>query len=265
MPKETRQRSEKAGKKRAVTEGSPRRASPRAAPPRSRRNEGQEELYETEGRPDGEMPTEDDDRVAPEDIYQDEAGEEGGMDGEGVVGRRARKPALTEAEAESVRRIQALLEKHQDDEPRGRKGKRTEEKKFELVEHTADVGIQAYGDTVSQAFENAALGMFSIITDPSRVSPTQDFRVTVEGEDLKEVLQDWLSQLLILSQVNGMLFSGFRVELRPVDGRVVLTGQAIGEPVDPDRHVYKTEIKAVTHHMLEVHENPPKVKVLFDL
>jgi len=224
-----------------------------------------EERYEEMDGVDGEMPSDDTEsgRVSPEDIYRDEA--EDGAGGEGPVRKRSRKTAISESEAESMKRIQALLEKHMGDEPRRKGGRQTIVKKFDLVEHTADVGVQAYGETVSQAFENAALGMFSIITDPSKVAPNKDFQVIVEGENLKEVLQDWLSQLLILSQVQGMLFSGFKVELKTADGRFMLTGEAIGEPVDPDRHVYKTEIKAVTHHMLEVHENPPKVKVLFDL
>jgi len=127
------------------------------------------------------------------------------------------------------------------------------------------VGIKAFGDTHNEAFENAALGMFNIITDPEKVGLTQDFEVMIEGDDLKTLLHEWLSQLLILSQVNGMLFGGFKVEMRPLQFGMGLTGQALGEPADPKKHVYKTEIKAVTHHMLEVREQPPMVKVLFDI
>ena len=54
-------------------------------------------------------------------------------------------------------------------------------------------------------------------------------------------------------------------EMRPLQFGMGLTGQALGEPADPKKHVYKTEIKAVTHHMLEVREHPPMVKVLFDI
>jgi SHS2 domain-containing protein len=264
MPKQAGKGSGKSAPKREPVEAKRRARAP--VMPRERLQDVEpEELYDEIDGADGGMPSDDSDpdRVSPEDIYRDEAGE--GVGGEGLVRKRSRKTAISEAEAESMKRIQALLEKHMDEEPPRKKGRQAGEKKFDLVEHTADVGVQAYGETVSQAFENAALGMFSIITDPARVAPNQDFQVIVEGENLKELLQDWLSQLLILSQVQGMLFSGFKVELKNEDGKFRLTGQAIGEPVDPDRHVYKTEIKAVTHHMLEVHDNPPKVKVLFDL
>jgi SHS2 domain-containing protein len=169
--------------------------------------------------------------------------------------------------SEEGRHIMELLEKHQEyaEERPSRRPHPQPAKRFEVVEHTADVGIKAYGDTINEAFENAALGMFNIITDPSKIGLQQDFEVMIEGEDLKTLLHEWLSQLLILSQVNGMLFGGFRVEMKPVQYGLGLTGWAIGEPADPRKHVYKTEIKAVTHHMLEVRERPPMVKVLFDI
>jgi SHS2 domain-containing protein len=171
------------------------------------------------------------------------------------------------AESEEGRHILELLEKHQEysEAPPSRRARPPAAKRFEVVEHTADVGIKAYGETITEAFENAALGMFNIITDPAKVGLQQDFEVMIEGEDLKTLLHEWLSQLLILSQVNGMLFSGFRVEMKPLQYGMGLTGWAIGEPADPGKHVYKTEIKAVTHHMLEVRERPPMVKVLFDI
>jgi SHS2 domain-containing protein len=62
-----------------------------------------------------------------------------------------------------------------------------------------------------------------------------------------------------------MLFSSFKVDLKDIDGGFGLKGLVMGETADPSRHVYKTEIKAVTHHMLEVKEHPPMVKVLFDI
>jgi SHS2 domain-containing protein len=171
------------------------------------------------------------------------------------------------ADTEAGRHLMELLEKEQEygELPRSRRPRSRAERRFEIVEHTADVGIRAFGETLPEAFENAALGMFNIITEPARVAPSQDFEVIVEGEDLKALLHEWLSQLLILSQVDGMLFSGFKVALRPVEHGYGLTGQVLGETADPKKHVYKTEIKAVTRHMLEVRERPPMVKVLFDI
>ena len=194
-----------------------------------------------------------------------EEGSDGLEDGGPGLSRLRWSPAARETP--DGRRIRQLLEKHAsapDPAPRRRRaGPRV---KFELIEHTADVGVRAYGATLSQAFENAALGMFSIVTEPEEVSPVQDFDLELGAEDLRDLLHEWLSRLLALSQVNGVLFSSFRVELgaRP-GGGVELRGVASGEPADPSRHAYKTEIKAVTRHMLEVREDPPSVRVLFDI
>jgi SHS2 domain-containing protein len=169
---------------------------------------------------------------------------------------------------ESEKHILELLDKEQTlcaPRAKGKVNARARAEKFRYLDHTADVGIQAFGETLGEAFENAALGMFDIITDPSKVGAQKDFEVTIEGEDLKALLHEWLDQLLILSQVNNMLFSSFKVDLRDIDGGFGLTGLVMGEPADPSRHVYKTEIKAVTRHMLEVKEHPPMVKVLFDI
>jgi SHS2 domain-containing protein len=126
------------------------------------------------------------------------------------------------------RHILELLQKQQDlCAPRASRPK-APMKRFRLLDHTADVGLQAFGETIGEAFENAALGMFNIITDPGRVGAQQDFEVTVEGEDLKTLLHDWLDQLLILSQVNNILFSSFKVDLRRLEGRMSLTGLAMG-------------------------------------
>jgi len=199
------------------------------------------------------------------------AGEEGwdgdgaGEGGEPEPGAGGESPAPM---GESARRIMELLDKEEDlcaPKPKGKPGGRARPDRFRVLDHTADVGIQAFGESLCEAFENAALGMFNIITDPSRVSAQKDFEVTVEGTDLKDLLHEWLAQLLILSQVQNMLFSSFKVDLRDIGGRVSLTGRVMGEQADPARHVYKTEIKAVTHHMLEVRKDPPMVKVLFDI
>jgi SHS2 domain-containing protein len=193
-------------------------------------------------------------------------GEDGGGDAEEPDSEK--RLAGPSGSNESERRILELLDKEQTlcaPKAKGKGNARARPEKFRFLDHTADIGIQAFGETLGEAFENAALGMFNIITDPSKVGAQKDFEITIEGDDLKNLLHEWLDQLLILSQVNNMLFSSFKVNLKDLDNGVGLTGLVMGEPADPSKHVYKTEIKAVTHHMLEVRTNPPMVKVLFDI
>src|SRR5512135_3120059 len=84
--------------------------------------------------------------------------------------------------------------------------------KFEFLEHTADILIAAYGQTVEEAFENSALAMFEVMTDTTKVNPTQQDTVEVEAEDEYALLYNWLEALLVKFEVNGMLYSKFKID-----------------------------------------------------
>ncbi len=138
--------------------------------------------------------------------------------------------------------------------------------KFEIIEHTADVGIKAFGKNVEEAFENAALGMFSIITDPEKVEEIGEYRIVNKALDLEELLVEFLSELLFIQQVKDVLFSKFEVKIEQQNDSYQLTAKAFGEIYDDTKHEYVTEIKAVTRHILEVKNSDPyHVKVLFDI
>ncbi len=138
--------------------------------------------------------------------------------------------------------------------------------KYEVFEHTADVGIRAHGKDLSEAFENAALGMFDIITDIGKVEAVGGYKIVLEGSDLEQMLVDWLSELLFIHTVKGIMFSKFSVRRDEEEGKWRLEGEAEGENYDEGKHPYHTEIKAVTHHMLEINKNELyKIQVLFDI
>lgn len=139
-------------------------------------------------------------------------------------------------------------------------------KKFEVFEHTADVGIRAYGKDLNEAFENAAIGMFDIITDMEKVEAIGEYRIVIEASDLEQLLVDWLSELLYIHTVKQVMFSNFSVEIEGEEGKWLLKGGASGEDYDEEKHPYDTEIKAVTHHILEIRKNEGyRVQVLFDI
>jgi len=138
------------------------------------------------------------------------------------------------------------------------------EKKFEIVEHTADVGVRAYGDTISECFENAARGMFAIITDNSKIESVEEYSIKLKSNDLENLLVDWLSELLFLNSAYNLVFGDFKVRIDEND--FSLDGKAFGEKYDRNKHRYGMEIKAVTYHMLEVKKGSPcVVQVLFDI
>ncbi len=137
-------------------------------------------------------------------------------------------------------------------------------KTYELIDHTADVGIKAYGKTLPEAFENAAKGMFDIITDSSEIESVGQYNIELEAPDLEQLLVDWLSELLFLNSAKNLVFGFFKIDLDEKNKK--LTAKVFGEKFDLSKHKIGAEIKAVTYHMLEVKKKKPyHVQVLFDI
>lgn len=134
---------------------------------------------------------------------------------------------------------------------------------FEIIDHTADVAIAAYGADMKKAFSNAALGMFSIITDLDIVNEKVIRDVEVTADEMKVLLVSWLNELLFICEVDKILFKRFDIsELS--DTRML--AKCYGEKINLKRHKFKAEIKAATYHMLEIEEgNGVRVQVLFDI
>lgn len=132
--------------------------------------------------------------------------------------------------------------------------------RYETLEHTADIMIRAFGSTIEELLENAAYAMFDQIADLSSVRLVNEYSLTIEGEDLSQLMVDLLSELLYLHDTKIVLLSEFDAEY---DGEV-LHMSARGEPVDKRRHIMKTAIKAVSYHALDVSPEKGYAQVLFD-
>src|SRR5512137_2949387 len=83
--------------------------------------------------------------------------------------------------------------------------------KFEFLEHTADILIAAHGQNLEEVFENAALAMFEVMTDTTKIAAVQEDVVEVAAEDEYALLYSWLEALLVKFEINGMLFSKFKI------------------------------------------------------
>jgi SHS2 domain-containing protein len=133
--------------------------------------------------------------------------------------------------------------------------------KYEFIEHTADIGIKAYGKTVDESFANAALGMFNVMTDVSKVEPVGEYEVKVKSDNMENLLVDWLGELLFLHETQDVLLSEFDVK---IDG-LSLDAKVRGEALDRKKHELKDDVKAITYHMLEVNQEEGYLKVLLDI
>jgi len=135
-------------------------------------------------------------------------------------------------------------------------------KRFRLIEHTADVGLVAYGRTLAEAFANAAYGLFSIIAELKTVKETESRQLDLSEEDLEALLFEWLNRLIYFFDVEMLLFKRF--EVRDFDGHG-LKATCYGEKYDPSRHQIKTGVKSATYHMLKVDREKNQVQVIFDV
>ena len=135
---------------------------------------------------------------------------------------------------------------------------------YELVDHTADLGIRVWADDVTGLFKEAAKALFDIITDLTKVEAHVKREIVVQGSGQEELMVAWLNELLYLHEVERLLLCDFSI-VEIDEGRV--TGVANGEEFDEARHSVKTEVKAVTYHQLEIKEHGGRwqAQVIFDI
>ena len=137
-------------------------------------------------------------------------------------------------------------------------------KRFESIDHPSDIGIIAYGKSISELFENAAFGMFSLMTDPKKVAGKTEFEVEAAADDIESLLVNWLNELLFLEDTKHVLFGSFKI--KGISDKEI-KGEALGEKIDVSRHKISRSIKAATYNQLKIwqEEGVWKARVVFDV
>lgn len=137
-------------------------------------------------------------------------------------------------------------------------------KPYEVFEHTADVGLDAYGGSLEELFVNAARGMQSLMVPPEQLQATTTRAIQVEGHDQISLLVAWLNHQIFLFDTEYLLFRDFRVIAMTATS---LTAEATGEPYDAERHELSSAIKAVTWHQAAVEPTATgyKARIIFDI
>jgi SHS2 domain-containing protein len=138
--------------------------------------------------------------------------------------------------------------------------------KFEFLEHTADVYIRAYGKTMAEAYENAALATFETMTDTEKVAQTQEETLEVEAEDQYALLYNWLEALLVKFETKNMLYSKFEVtNWKETAETFKFKAKIWGENFAPQKHPQKVGVKAVTYHRMVIISERDRVVLEFIL
>ena len=139
-------------------------------------------------------------------------------------------------------------------------------KKFEYFDVTADIGFYAFGKTLNEAFENAGLAMFNIISDTGNIEPKKSIEFEITSEDRVSLLYDYLEELLFYHEIEFMLFSEFDVQIDEIGEDYRLKAIIKGEDINWDKHDRNCEIKAITFHQMEVNVGDAvELKAIVDL
>ncbi|MBI4220528.1 MAG: archease [Chloroflexi bacterium] len=135
---------------------------------------------------------------------------------------------------------------------------------YQYLEHTADTGIIANGRSLAEVFESAAEGLASLLCEPDTVKETEDRTISVSAPDVEALMVEWLSEINYRFEVDRFAFRRFKVN-RITETKLKATGR--GEPIDPSRHYFGEQVKAVTYHQLEVKPGPGgwSARVILDI
>ena len=123
--------------------------------------------------------------------------------------------------------------------------------RWEHLEHGADIGIRGYGNSLGEAFTQAALAMSSVVTDLDRINPVETVTVECEAPEFDLLLLDWINEIVYQMATRNMLFGRFEVEI--LDHQ--LRARIYGEATSPDKHQPAVEIKGATFTELSVRQD----------
>jgi SHS2 domain-containing protein len=140
--------------------------------------------------------------------------------------------------------------------------------KFDEIEHTADIGIEANGETLPEMFANLAFGMLHIITGRTESQLVLKRTVKIKGPSLTDLLVGWLSEMNYLLTVCHYLTNGIEIQsIEQKQENFVLKADLFGQDSRPIESNFETEIKAVTYHklMFEMKDNEYVGQVIFDI
>ncbi|NLT91523.1 MAG: archease [Actinobacteria bacterium] len=122
---------------------------------------------------------------------------------------------------------------------------------FELVDHTADIGVRVWGPTAAEVFEEAGRALFSLVCDPLREGELEEVELELEAEAADLLLAAWLNELLYLFEARQLVLTEF--EVREL-GERRLRARVAGEPLDVGRHIMCGGVKAATLHELRLEQ-----------
>jgi SHS2 domain-containing protein len=122
---------------------------------------------------------------------------------------------------------------------------------FEIIEHPSDLGIEARGATMAEAFQNAALGLMSVIAGSSKIESCEERLISILALDRENLLVRWLTEILYLYDAEKFLTAGAKFDMM---NNTTLRATILGQQFDASNHELRIDVKAITYHKLMVNK-----------
>ena len=136
-------------------------------------------------------------------------------------------------------------------------------KKYRFLDHTADIKVEAWGKKLEDVFKNAGIAFYDIILDIQSVETKVSRRIRIEGFDLESLLFNWIDKLILLFELESLVFRDFDVNISQEPELYRLVAAGYGERYDREKHGYKVHVKAMTYHEMEIRMENEKYIVRF--
>ena len=135
---------------------------------------------------------------------------------------------------------------------------------YEVIDHTADVGIHVFGDDLKDLFQNAAMALMDQLVETEDLVARQERHLKISGNDLPDLMVNWLSEILYQWAEAEILVQSVQIESITQNN---LSSHLWVDPFSPERHVLKSEIKAITYHQVRVFKTASRweAEVIFDV
>lgn len=124
-------------------------------------------------------------------------------------------------------------------------------KKYEQTDHTADIGLKIFGESLETLFENAGYALCDSLVDLSTVTPDIKETFSIKSASPEELLVEWMGDLLFSFETEQMIYRRFNI--KSFDKKS-LSAEVEGEVFDSSRHTIRNSIKAVTYHNVRISE-----------
>ena len=136
-------------------------------------------------------------------------------------------------------------------------------KKYEFLEHTADVKFRAYGKNIEEQFSNAVIALTSVMFNPDKIEEKITKSISIKGNDLKSLLYNFLEELLYLIDTESFIIHKVTgIKIGEMNKKHILTATLVGDKIG-DKYHNIGSVKAVTYEEMEIKEG--YVQVILDV